>query len=269
MAWYGEAVGVQGESKHKLDAAVLDLHLLGRLSREILVSRVCPAPEQQHSNFSRATSQQPSTHRRSLALTLTPALVPHARGSPRFAGIDLLVRRAWARRRPRRRLRRLAQLGCRARRARRLRGGADGRGGLPPAQPRPRRARVPRRRQEGRAALPRLESRVLIYTARRSVAFLDTLDPTRVCKDKITSSQNNSQHTTEFHHLTSVLRPCTLSSPITRSSSSAVVRPPAKLLVVMLRVVGASGRLVGPAKPQPPSPAARAAAGVPSRPLRR
>ena len=50
VAWYGEAVGVQGESKHKLDAAVLDLHLLGRLSREILVSRVCPAPEQQHSN---------------------------------------------------------------------------------------------------------------------------------------------------------------------------------------------------------------------------
>ena len=37
--WYGEAVGVQGESKKQLDAALLDLWLLGSASDEILISR--------------------------------------------------------------------------------------------------------------------------------------------------------------------------------------------------------------------------------------
>jgi len=39
VLWYGEAVGVQGESKRQLDAALLDLWLLGSASDEILVSR--------------------------------------------------------------------------------------------------------------------------------------------------------------------------------------------------------------------------------------
>ena len=39
VLWYGEAVGVQGESKKQLDAALLDLWLLGSASDEILISR--------------------------------------------------------------------------------------------------------------------------------------------------------------------------------------------------------------------------------------
>ena len=39
VSWYGEAVGVQGESKRQLDAAVLDLWLLATASSEVLVSR--------------------------------------------------------------------------------------------------------------------------------------------------------------------------------------------------------------------------------------
>ena len=39
VLWYGEAVGVQGESKRQLDAALLDLWLLGSASDEILISR--------------------------------------------------------------------------------------------------------------------------------------------------------------------------------------------------------------------------------------
>jgi len=39
VLWWGDAVGVQGETPHQLDAAVIDLWLLGNMSSEVLVSR--------------------------------------------------------------------------------------------------------------------------------------------------------------------------------------------------------------------------------------